>query len=173
MGRDAALEHIRRRAERRDATLYLPGGDITVTAVKVYEYPAAAGIILTTGELGLGHGYDIDDDSRLILRPLLFTSPFEGANASRLLRIYAKVEVYYEGTGITPRAVTEGVAFLAAGYWKDGPRALIGLTGEKIGDYSYTLGSGGAASQGGVAEYVAQAEWFLTPFLKRARVQVT
>ena len=154
-----------------DATLHLPAADVTVTVVRVFEYPSSSGIPLSPIELGLGSGYDITDDGRLLLRPTLLVSPFEGATAQRHLRVYARVEVHYEGTGVVPRAITEGIAFLAAGHWQDGPRALQGLTSERIGDYSYTLGDVG--KDGGTSSFEARALFFLKPFLKRQRVAVT
>lgn len=147
-----------------DATLRLPADDIVVTEVRVFEYPSSGGVPLSPIELGLGHGYDIDNRGNLMLRPTLFVSPFEGAGAWRKLRVYHRVEIHYTATGIVPRDVTEGVAFLAAGYWKDGPRALQGLTSERIGDYSYTLGNTGGAA--GEPEYVGQARFFLGPYLR-------
>ena len=72
---------------------------------------------------------------------------------------------------MVPRAITEGIAFLAAGHWQDGPRALQGLTSERIGDYSYTLGDVG--KDGGTSSFEARALFFLKPFLKRQRVAVT
>ena len=152
-----------------DATLFLPAADVTVTRVKVFEYPSSAGVPLSPIELGLGHGYDLDDDARLMLRPTLYYSPFEGAGGQRRLRTYSRVEVHYIGTGVVPRAVTEGIAFLAAGYWKDGFRALTGLTSERIGDYSYTLGE---IKPGESAPYVTQAMWFLRRFLRKQKVRV-
>lgn len=153
-----------------DATLRLPASDVTITTLKVYEYPSSNGVPLSPIQLGLGHGYEVTDGGDLILRPMLFVSPFEGATAWRRLRHYDRVEVHYIGTGVIPRAVTEGIAFLAAGYWKDGPRALLGLTSEKIGDYSYTLGNTGGAT--GQPEYVAQALFFLNDYFRKARVSV-
>lgn len=155
-----------------DSTLKLPAADVTVTTVKVFEYPSAFGIPLSPIELGLGHGYDLTTSGLLILRPTLFVSPFEGATAQRRLRTYCRVEVNYIGTGVVPRRVTEGIAFLAAGYWQDGPRALTGLTSEKIGDYSYTLGG---ANDGNDMEpsFVQRAKFFLGNDFRRQRVFVT
>lgn len=156
---------------REDETLHLPAGDIVITRVKVYEYPSSSGVPLSPVELGLGHGYDQDDEGRLILRPVLDYSPFEGATAQRRPRRYARVEVFYEGTGVIPRAVTEGVAFLTAGYYSYGPQVLSGITSERIGDYSYTLGGGGS---GGDSElpYLAQAKVFLAQYMNRSRIAV-
>lgn len=154
-----------------DATLRLPADDAVVTVVKVFEYPSSAGVPLSPIELGLGHGYDQDDRGNLMLRPMLFVSPFQGASATRRLRTYSRVEVHWIGSGVIPVDVTEGVAFLAAGYWKDAPRALQGLTSERIGDYSYTLGNTGGA--GGAPEYVGQGLFFLASYMRtRSRVAV-
>lgn len=152
-----------------DATIQLPTSDCTVTAVKVFEYPSSNGIPLSPVQLGLGHGYDVDGDN-LILRPTLGFSPFEGVSAQRRLRAYSRIEVSYRATGTVPAAVRDGIAFLAAGVWQDGPRALAGLTSEKIGDYSYTVGSG---APGDPASYVTQAMFFLHTFLRRSRISVT
>jgi hypothetical protein len=154
-----------------DATLSLPDDDSTITKVKVYEYPSSYGVPLSPISLGLGHGYDITNDGRIILRPVLQMSPFEGASAQRRLRQYSRVEVHYIGTGIIPQAVTEGIAFLAAGYTIDGPRALKGIKSERIGDYSYTLGDQ-PGDEVGVPSYVARANWLLVPFMHRQRVMV-
>lgn len=152
-----------------DATIHMPASDITVTKVKVFEYPSAAGIALSAVELGFGHGYDLTDDGDVLLRPTLGVSPFEGAAASRVLRYYSRVEVFYEGTGVIPQHVTEGVAFLAAGYFEDAPRTLAGLRSEKIGDYSYTRDT---ADESGEKSYVAQGLWFLKPSMRQARLSV-
>lgn len=154
-----------------DHTLRLPADDVTVTKVKVYEYPSSYGIPLSPIELGLGHGFDLTDDGAVILRPTLSFSPFEGATAQRRLRAYARVEVHYISTGVIPSAVTEGIAFLAAGWYQDGPRALSGLTDEKIGDYSYHLG-GAVDEQTGMPNFIARAMWMLDPYMRKSRVQV-
>lgn len=153
-----------------DARLILPADDATVTKVKVYEYPSSGGVELSPIELGLGHGYDVTDTGELYLRPTLTTTPFEGATAQRRLRTYARVEVYYLGTGVVPRDLTEGIAFLAAGYYSDGPGALHGLVSEKIGDYSYTMQR---VSAGDEPSYVKQAKFFLSDYFRKQRVSVT
>lgn len=152
-----------------DHTLYLPADDVVVTKVRVFEYPSAYGVPLSPVELGLGHGYDVTDDGKLILRPSLFVSPFEGASATRRMRQYARVEVHYEGTGVIPRAVSEGIAFLAAGYYEYGPLALKNMKSEKIGDYAYTLGGLNPEEE---LPYVRQANFFLKRYMRRQRVQV-
>lgn len=155
-----------------DATLRLPVGDLTVTMVKIFEYPASDGYLVSPIQLGLGNGYDITDDGSLYLRPLMGVTPFEGAWARRGLRMYSRVEVYYEGSGVVPRALTEGIAMLAAGYWNDGPSVLSGLKSEKIGDYSYTSDTSVDPATGKPA-YEKSAMWFLKPYMKKARVMVT
>ncbi len=175
---DTRLWHISAEGEQlevfwdipEDATLHLAAPDVTVLKLKVYEYPSSAGVPLSPVELGMGHGYDLSDDGRVFLRPTLTVSPFEGASAQRRLRVYARVEVYYEGTGVIPRAVTEGIAFLAAGHYADGPRALKGLTSEKIGDYSYNLGA--LKSDSGEPSFVDRALFFLGPYMRKQRVAV-
>jgi hypothetical protein len=152
-----------------DATLRLPSDDVTVTKVKVYEYPSSYGIPLSPIALGLGHGYDLTDDGKLLMRPTLAVSPFEGAMAQRRLRWYSRVEVHYLGTGFIKANITAGIAFLAAGWWQDGPRALSGLTSERIGDYSYTLG---AASTDGLPSFWDRGMIMLQPDLKQQKVMV-
>jgi hypothetical protein len=155
-----------------DATLYLPAGDITVTNVKIIPYAAGDDgfyFIYVNSTSSTGQGYDLDDQGRLMLRPMRTFAPFEGARASRLLNTYARVEVHYIGTGVVPRAVTEGIAFLAAGYWKFAPQALSAMKSEKIGDYSYTLGGTGSDD---ALPYVEQAMFFLKRFIKTQRVRV-
>ena len=154
-----------------DAALTLPAADVVVTKVKVYEYPGSVGAPLSPVSLAHGTGYDVTADGRLLLRADLTVTPFEGAVAQRPLRCYARVEVFYEGTGVVPRALTEGIAFLAAGYWQDGPRALTGLTGERIGDYSYTAAGNTAGDE--EPDFVARALFFLEDFLRHGRVAVT
>jgi hypothetical protein len=154
-----------------DATLHLPADDCVVTKVKVFETASAQGIALSPTELGLSLGYDLTDDGRLILRPSLLVTPFEGASGSRYLHTYARVEVHYIGSGVIPRAVTEAVAILAAGHWRFGPNILSGLNSEKIGDYSYTMEKPDA--QSGETTYQVAAGTFLKPFLRKMRVSVT
>jgi hypothetical protein len=155
-----------------DATLYLPADDITVTKVKIYPYASgndAFFFIYTNAQSGTGQGYDLDDQGRLMLRPMGTFEPFEGARAERLHRTYSRVEVHYLGTGVVPRAVTEGVAFLAAGYISYGPLVLAGMRSERIGDYSYTLANAGPDEE---LPYLRQARLFLSPYLRKQRVQV-
>jgi hypothetical protein len=153
----------------------MPASDGIVTLVRVFEYPSSVGIHLSPLTLGQGHGYDVmAEEGAVILRPTLDVSPFEGATAQRRLRLYSRVEVHYDASGVIPPALTEGAAFLAAGYFTDGIRALTGLTSERIGDYSYTIGSGGAgASEDRTPSYVRQALMFLDDFLRSSHVAVT
>lgn len=155
-----------------DATLYLPATDITVTKVKIIPYAAGDDsffYIFVNSEAGNLNGYDVTDDGRLILRPMRTVAPFEGVRADRLLRTYSRVEVHYEGTGVIPRSVTEGIAFLTAGYHRYGPKVLEGMKSEKIGDYSYTLATG---APGDELPYLEQANFFLRRFLRKQRVRV-
>lgn len=155
-----------------DATLYLPAGDITVTKVKII--PRASGNdafywIYVASTSSTGQGYDLDDQGRLMLRPMRSVAPFEGAHASVYGQTYDRVEVHYEGTGIIPRAVTEGIAFLTAGYVAYGPQALQNVKSERIGDYSYTLGGVGNNDE---LPYMTQALFFLKPHMRTQRVRV-
>lgn len=156
---------------REDATLHLPSSDLVVTAVRVFE--ASDDALLTPAELSGGQGYELDDEGRLILRPVMWYSPFEGAYAQRTARYYRRVEVHYVGSGVVPKDVTEGIAFLAAGYYEYGPKILSALTSEKIGDYSYTIGAvGSGGSTGGDMPYLAQGLFFLRDHMKKQRVAV-
>jgi len=155
-----------------DGTLYLPAGDLTVTKVKIIPYAAGDDsfyYIYVNSEAGSLGGYDLDDQGRLYLRPMRTVTPFEGARADRLMKVYARVDVHYIGTGVVPRAVTEGIAFLAAGYHAYGPKALEAIKSEKIGDYSYTL-----AGVSGDEElpYIRQAYFFLNRYMRTMRVRM-
>lgn len=153
-----------------DATIHLPSSEITVTKLNVFEYPSSPGIPLSPIELGFGHGYDLTDDGCILLRPTLAFSPFEGATAQRRLRAYSRVEVHYIGNGVINPTITAGIAYLAAGWWQDAPRAMSGLTSEKIGDYSYTLGD--LAADDGIPGFWARGMLLLKPFLNTSRIQV-
>jgi len=156
-----------------DGTLYLPANDITVVKVKIIPYAAGDDsffYIFVNSEAGNLNGYDVTDDGRLILRPLRTVTPFEGVRADRLLRVYARVEVHYIGTGVIPRAVTEGIAFLTAGYHRFGPKILEGMKAERIGDYSYTLATGMPGEE--ALPYLEQARFFLGRFMRKQRVRV-
>lgn len=155
-----------------DATLYLPSPDVVVTKVKVYGYPGVSNSIMSPVELGLGDGYDLAEGGRLILRPSLGFTPFEGARAGRILGVYSRVEIFYRGSGIVPRAVTEGIALAAAGYWQEGPTLLQGLKSEKIGDYQYTAETNNDPATG-LPGYWTRAMLFLQPYMTKARVSVT
>ena len=155
-----------------DGTLYLPSNDLTVVKVKIIPYAAGDDsffYIYVNSEAGNLNGYDVTDDGRVILRPLRTVTPMEGVRADRLLRVYSRVEVHYEGTGVIPRAVTEGIAFLTAGYHRYGPKVLDGMKSERIGDYSYTLATGG---YGDDPPYLEQANFFLRRFMRKQRVRV-
>lgn len=183
-----------------DATLHLPSPDVIVTKVKVFGYPSDE-VVSRPESLKVHEGYDVTQNGRLILRPTLIFEPFEGAVASRRLTLYSRVEVYYTGSGVIPRALTEGIAFLAAGYWAHGPAALVGftskiassssgsgggitgITSERIGDYSYKFGDGGSSSSrsgsgqgsssGSSLPYLDQAAFFLQSYMRKSRVAVT
>lgn len=154
-----------------DATLHLPAEDLTVTKVKIIPYIGNDSFyyIYVNSGSSTGAGYELDDQGRLMLRPMKTFEPFEGAHASRLLRTYDRVEVHYIGTGVVPKSVTEGIAFLTAGYTKYGPQALANVKSEKIGDYSYTLGGSDPTEQ---LPYVTQANFFLRRFMRTQRVRV-
>lgn len=152
-----------------DHALRLPSNDVTVTLLRVYEYPSSYGIPLSPIELGLGHGYDLTDDGQVILRPTLAFSPFEGATAQRRLRYYSRVEVHYIGTGEVPAAVTKGIAYLAAGWHTDELRSMQGLSMEKIGDYQYQLG--GVTTPDGTPSFWDRGMLMLKPYLNTQRVE--
>lgn len=154
-----------------DATLHLPGSDIVVTKVTVWLYPSSEPVSWFTADSADGPRYQVTDDGKLILRPVLNVSDDAG---SRLLRCYERVDVFYEGSGVIPRAVTEGIAIMAAGYWTEGPQILRNVKSEKIGDYSYTLNDM-SNTFGDVNEpiYVSRAAFFLQPYLRRSKVAVT
>ena len=154
---------------REDATLHLNDPSAVVTLVEVFEAPSVSGVPLSPISLGVGEGYDVTDEGGVLLRPVLTFQPFEGALASRLVGYYSRVTVHYQGSGQVPAAVTEGVAYLAAGYWKDGPRALSGIKREKIGKYEYELQN---ASTNDDPSYVPRAMWFLDDYLAKQRVTV-
>jgi hypothetical protein len=157
---------------RDDSTLHLPASDLTVTKVKIIPaYGVDDFYWLYFNESSTGAGFDLDDQGRLMLRPAHFYAPFEGARAERLPRYYARVEVHYIGSGVVPRAVTEGIAFLAAGYYTHAPTALNAIKSEKIGDYSYTLGSEGGDGANALP-YIEQAFFFLRDFMRRQKVAV-
>jgi hypothetical protein len=146
-----------------DATIRLPSDDVTVTLLRVYEYPSSYGIPLSPIELGLGHGYDLTDDGCVILRPTLAFSPFEGATSQRRLRQYSRVEIHYIGTGEVPAAVTKGIAYLAAGWHTDELRSMQGLASERMGDYQYTIKP--IDGPDGIASFWDRGMLLLNPYL--------
>jgi len=157
-----------------DATLYIGVKDAVVTKVTVFSspfYESARDLILGSGS----PGYELLGNGALALRPSLWIQVFEGAYAARVLRTHSKVDVHYIASGVVPPAVTEGIAYLAAGYWINGPQTLIGLTSEKIGDYSYSTGSGSRPGSSSPAEpsYRERAMWFLADFMPTGHVSVT
>ncbi len=152
-----------------DATLRLPSQDATVLKVRVFTPDAIDMRVSMDGT----PGYEVTDNGEVILRPGIGVSPLPGASATRYLRHYGRVEIYYESTGVVPRAVTEGIAFLTAGWFTDGPRTLKSVVQEKIGDYSSTLeGIPGTQQWATQRSYVQQGMWMLDPYLRRSRVQV-
>lgn len=158
-----------------DATLYIPK-DAIVTKVRVFSGSSpetARDLVLST----LSPGYELADGGKVILRPSLWVQPFEGAWASRFMRYHARVDVYYVGAGVVPKALTEGIAWLAAGYHTEGPTILLGIVSEKIGDYSYTLRSGSSGGEAGKSSsdpaFVRNAQFWLHPFMRTSRVSVT
>lgn len=156
-----------------DATLHMPATDVTITRVRAFYSPVAFEDEPVPSEMTLGSGFDLTDQGDILLRPSLAVQPFEGAYATRQLRVYSRVEVHYIGTGVVPRSVSEGVALLAAGYWKEGPAILSSITHEKIGDYEYWTNAGGTTSGAAVPAYVTRAMEFLNARKPKARVSVT
>ena len=156
-----------------DATLHMPNNDCTVTAVRVYDTPSTFEDVPPSNELRLGSGYDLDDQGRIMLRPSLTYAPFEGALASRTLRLYSRVEVHYISTGVVPKHITEGVALLTAGYYSESPAILQSIQHEKIGDYEYWTSAGSSGGSVGEAAYAQRAMKFLNSRVKRHRVAVT
>jgi hypothetical protein len=160
-----------------DATLHLPVQDCVITKVTVFSSPfveSARDLILGTAS----PGYEILDEGTIALRPSLWIEPFDGAWASRFIRTHSRVDIHYIGTGIVPPAVTEGIAWLTAAYHVQGGAGsalLQGITSEKIGDYSYTLGSktsSGSSSSAG-PNYAQEAMFWLKPFMRTSHVMVT
>lgn len=118
--------------------LLLPSVGAIVSQVRAYYGTNSVGTMLPS-TLPNGSGYELTDDGRLIrLRPVLLTSPFAGAEASRLLMRYDRVEVDYTAVASVPADIREAVSILAAGSYASGPRLASGVTGERIGDYSYS-----------------------------------
>lgn len=154
-----------------DATLHLPGDDIVVTKVTVWLYPSSEPVDWFAADTTGGPRYQVTDDGKLILRPVLNMNSDAGRT---LLRCYERVDVFYEGTGVVPRGVTEGIALMAAGYYSEGPQILRNVKSEKIGDYSYTLNdqhdAGGNAT---TPAYASRAAFFLNPWMRRNKVAVT
>ncbi len=149
-----------------DATLWLPVRDAVVTLVRVYDYPSVTG--LNQFVSGIDKGYELTDDGGVILRPLTRVEVFDRAYADRLPKTYARVDVHYQTAGQVPRAVTEGVAILAAGHYKD-PGVLGSLKSERIGDYSYTNAEDSETDE---PSFVKRGMWWLTPYLRKKRVAV-
>lgn len=157
---------------KEDATLFLPAHDLTITKVKIVPYAAGDDsfyFVYVNSEAGNLGGYELDDQGRLMLRPSRVVTPFEGARADRIMTTYSRVDVHYIGTGVVPSAVTEGIAYLTAGYHSYGPKALEAVKSERIGDYSYTLGGIGPGES---LPYMEQAMFFLKPFMRTQRVQM-
>ena len=150
-----------------DATLWLPVRDAVVTLVKVFDYPSVTG--LNQFLSGIDKGYELTDDGGVILRPLTRVEVFDRAYGDRLPKTYARVDVHYQTSGQVPRAVTEGIAILAAGHYKD-PGVLGSLKSERIGDYSYTNSE---ESENDEPNFVVRGMWWLGPFLRKRRVSVT
>jgi hypothetical protein len=86
------------------------------------------------------------------------------------------VEVDYTAPALMSRSVRDGVARLAAADWMGtggGGDAVTGITSEKIGDYSYTIGSAsGASDVVDAGQLRSDALRILRPFLGRG-VSVT
>lgn len=151
-----------------DATLHMPAKDATVLRVKVFYGPNTSESIPQSMEMSLGSGYNLDNEGRVMLRPNMFLQPFEGAVASRPLRMYNRVEVLYYSTGVVPPAVTEAVALLTAGYYQEGPQLLNSIVREKIGDYEYWTNESTTANA--PAPYVVRAMQLLNGRRRRNRV---
>lgn len=153
------------------SSIGLPGPEVTVTAVRidgsfVEDYDVTDGSVILRA-LWLWP-YSADGWSARGDGPPIYGAPLMGTPE----RVYRTVEIFYTGTSVIPKAVTEGIAFLAAGYHAHGPAILGGLYSEKIGDYSYTR-SAPRAQPGQAPEYVETAMFFLKDFFKGARVSVT
>lgn len=85
------------------------------------------------------------------------------------------VEVDYTAPVLASRSVRDGVARLAAADWMGtggGGDSVSGITSEKIGDYSYTIGSSGASDVVDASQLRSDGLRILRPFLGRG-VSVT
>lgn len=151
----------------------LPGPEVTVTAVRVdgtfiEDYDVTGGAVILRSSLLWPYNVGYDPWGGSYDGPWYYGEPMMG----RTERVYRTVEIFYTGTSVIPKAVTEGIAFLAAGYHASGPSILGGLYSERIGDYQYTR-SAPRAQPGQAPEYVETAMFFLKDFFKGARVSVT
>lgn len=151
-----------------NGSLPLPVFNVPVTEVKVFPSTGSTGTVLPAT------GYDVLFDS-VRLRPDLSFTPFENATARRTPGEYNKVTVVWTGPNSVPKDVRDGIAYLAAGVWKSGPRLLAGLTSEKIGDYSYDVNPDASGIEHGqVIDFVGLSLMFLRTHMQyRRRVSVT
>lgn len=159
---------------REDASLLLPQEGCTVNSVTVSYWVDILFSTTNTNVLVANTDYTIDDDNRVLtLRPVMTEWIFENAYGSRMARVFRSVEIDWDArTDDVPTPLRDAAAIMAAGQWLSGPRLAAGLTGEKIGDYSYQSRqpSGGfvpGAPMSGGGDYVEEAMRLLRPYINR------
>lgn len=134
---------------------YLESGEVQVTHYDVPEDGSvpALGAVTGVSYVTSAGGDPVDlpetgwtfDGERVRLRPDLSFNPFglvassDSALATRLPGIYTSVTVTSTRDGAVDPRVRDAVAHAAAALWTRGPRLAKGLSGEGIGDYSYTV----------------------------------
>ena len=83
------------------------------------------------------------------------------------------VRVSYTASASVPLPVSEATALIAAASYEQSSTDISGLKGEKIGDYSYTLGGGAAAGASADLTIPERAYVLLAPYSGRRGVRST
>lgn len=158
---------------RDDSMLEMPEEDASIDEVKIFVTAGSSGDVLVEND-----GYQVIRGGRKvqllprheipILREAATRNLGGGFRSGRSTPIdYERVEVKYTPSGNVPAAVREATALMAAALVARQGDQVKGLSSETLGDYSYSIGQGGATL--GSDAVPAQARALLRPF-RRSRV---
>jgi len=162
-------------AARIDDPLSIPEQNITVAEVRCYgadtENPVLTLTNSTDWQVIAGH----------IVEVIYGQAGWHGRDVESALAYdgymthveYNRIEVDWESLETVPANVRDGIALLAGSLYSQGITSTSSIKSEKIGDYSYTLESGGGMTNAAVKELNPIGYALIKPDLRRRRVAVT
>lgn len=150
--------------QRQGAILWLKDDNPTVTEVKGFAAPGSTGSVLTEDE-----GFMVMDRGRILMAKVrqISVANLRPEEKEQLLPpfTWSRIEVTYTASGTVPAPVRDAVAIIAAAGFRQSAQEISGLSGERIGDYSYTRMPVSGAASGSVIPL--RAKTLLAPYSRR------